>query len=194
MGGIVAEIWRYPVKSMRGERLRGTPVTAAGLPGDRRWAHVDGRGFPVTGRRDPRLVATESRRRADFPYEVVEDPAGIFDVAPLLLVNLASLAALARDAGGAIDHRRFRANVYLRGLEPDAERAWIGGRLRLGSALVEAVMPCERCVMITIDPDTAEPAPDLLRVLTVTRANLMGVYCRVLEPGRVALGDLCEPA
>jgi len=38
----VVEIWRYPVKSMAGERLESCMVTQHGLEGDRRWAFVDG--------------------------------------------------------------------------------------------------------------------------------------------------------
>jgi hypothetical protein len=39
--GRVAEIWRYPVKSMGGERVPSAMLTAAGIPGDRGWALYD---------------------------------------------------------------------------------------------------------------------------------------------------------
>ncbi|HAC44902.1 MAG TPA: Fe-S protein, partial [Chloroflexi bacterium] len=52
MHGTVAEIWRYPVKSMAGERLESCLVAETGLEGDRRWALVDGQanraGKPLT--------------------------------------------------------------------------------------------------------------------------------------------------
>ena len=48
---------------------------------------------------------------------------------------------------------------------------------------------CERCVVITKDPDTTATTPALLRVLTQTQETCMGVYCRVTRPGRVAAGD-----
>lgn len=189
---VVAELWRYPVKSMRGERLAETPVAPSGFPGDRRLALTSG-GRLVTARHDRRLLNQPPSRRPDFPYAVVEEPAGIFDHHPLLLVNLASVAALAAIAGREVDHRRFRANVYLDGAAADEERRWPGRRLRLGSALLEAMELCERCVVATLHPDTLEEAPDLLRVMLAARGGMMGVYCRVVEPGYVVTGDECEP-
>lgn len=188
---MVAELWRYPVKSMRGERLAETPVTTSGFPGDRRLAFAGGDRL-VTARHDRRLLGQPSSRRGGFPYALVEEPAGVFDHHPLLLVSLASVAALASLAGREVDHRRFRANVYLDGLAAEEERRWPGRRLRLGSALLQAVELCERCVVATVHPDTLEEAPDLLRVLVAARGGMLGVYCRVLEPGSVATGDGCE--
>ena len=189
---VVAELWRYPVKSMRGERLAETPVAMSGFPGDRRLALASGDRL-VTARHDRRLLNQPSTRRGDFADDVIEEPAGVFDHHPLLLVSLAGVAALARIAGREVDHRRFRANVYLDGLAPEEERRWPGRRLRLGSALLHAVELCERCVVATLHPDTLEEAPDLLRVLMAARGGMLGVYCRVVEPGSVATGDACEP-
>ena len=176
---------------MRGERLPETPVVTGGIPGDRRWAFArDGR--LVTARQDPGLVARPASSRDELPYELVEDPAGLFDVAPLHLVNLASVAWLARVAHREVDHRRFRANVYLDGPLADEERHWPGRLLRLGSALVRVTERCERCVISTLHPDTGEAAAELLRVLTAARGATFGVYCEVIEPGYVAAGDACE--
>jgi uncharacterized protein YcbX len=177
---------------MRGERLPETPVAMTGIPGDR--VRALGRaGGLVTARHDRGLLNQPASRAADLPYEVIEDAAGIFDVHPLLLVGLESVAALARIAGREVDHRRFRANVYLRGLAADEERRWPGRRLRLGTALLEAVEPCQRCVVATLHPDTLEAAPDLLRVIEAARGGVLGVYCRVVEPGHVVPGDACAP-
>lgn len=176
---------------MRGERLPETPVAMSGIPGDRRWALARGDRL-VTARHDRSLLNQPASRRGDLPYELVEDPAGIFDQHPLLLVGLASVAALGRLAGREVDHRRFRANAYLEGLAADEERWWPRRRLRLGTALLQAVAPCERCVVATLHPDTLEEAPELLRVLAMERGGMLGVYCRVVEPGYAVAGDLCE--
>jgi MOSC domain-containing protein YiiM len=48
-------------------------------------------------------------------------------------------------------------------------------------------------VVITHDPDTTVTSPALLRVLTQTSEANMGVYCRVVRPGVVAVGDLAGP-
>jgi uncharacterized protein YcbX len=108
-------------------------------------------------------------------------------------VNLATVAAFAREAGVDIDRRRFRANLYVEGLEPEEEVQWVGRRIMAGSAVLEVVKRCERCVVITRDPETTIATPELLRVLTQSSETCMGVYCRVLTPGAVAVGDLCGP-
>ena len=88
-----------------------------------------------------------------------------------------------------VDHRRFRANLYVEGFEPEEEIAWVGRRVHVGDAELEVVSRCERCVVITRDPDTTTTTPELLRLLTATAETCMGVYCRVTRPGCVAAGD-----
>ena len=112
-----------------------------------------------------------------------------FDDSPVLLVNLATVAAFGLQAGMHVDHRRFRANLYVDGLAPDEEIAWVGRLVQAGDAELEVVSRCERCVIITRDPDTTSATPELLRLLTETAETCMGVYCRVTRPGRVAAGD-----
>jgi uncharacterized protein YcbX len=124
----------------------------------------------------------------------LRDAAGInFDDSPVLLVNLATVAAFELSAGVEIDRRRFRANLYVEGVEPQAELGWLGQRIVAGEAELEVVSRCERCAVITRDPDTTEASPGLLRVLTETSDTCMGVYCRVTRPGIVAMGDCCGP-
>jgi hypothetical protein len=218
--GSVAEVWRYPVKSMAGERLDGCEVAETGLVGDRRWALIDGTpnrvGKPLTIREADQLMRYRARF-ADGRAEVVtprgevaimdgslvsrlasETSRGLtlreleganFDDSPILVVNLATVAAFGVEAGMEVDHRRFRANLYVSGLAPEEELAWIGRHVTVGGAELEVVSRCERCVVITKDPDTFATTPELLRVLTQTRGTCMGVYCRVIRPGRVATGD-----
>jgi uncharacterized protein YcbX len=124
----------------------------------------------------------------------LRDLAGAnFDDSPVLVVNLATVASFAHAAGVAIDHRRFRANLYVDGLEEEEELGWIGRRLQAGSAELEVVKRCERCVVITLDPDSTDATPALLRVLTTTSDTCMGVYCRVIRAGQVSVGDRCWP-
>ena len=53
----VVELWRYPVKSLQGERVEPATVQADGLAGDRRWGIRDeATGRVLTGRREPRLL------------------------------------------------------------------------------------------------------------------------------------------
>ena len=220
----VTEVWRYPVKSMGGERLDACLITDRGLEGDRRWALVDGvanrAGKLLSIRQDERLM-TYRARLSDHGVDVItpdgelrrlddqlvaalaeqtarpltlRDLAGAnFDDSPVLVVNLASLAAFGLEAGVPIDRRRFRANLYLDGLEPEQELLWLGRRVRAGDAELEVIKRCDRCVVITRDPDTTTASPELLRILTDTHETCMGLYCEVVRPGRVAVGDLCGP-
>ena len=220
----VTDVWRYPVKSMGGERLDACLITDRGLEGDRRWALVDGvanrAGKLLSIRQDERLM-TYRARLSDHGVDVItpdgelrrlddqlvaalaeqtarpltlRDLAGAnFDDSPVLVVNLASLAAFGLEAGVPIDRRRFRANLYLDGLEPEEELLWLGRRVRAGDAELEVIKRCDRCVVITRDPDTTTASPELLRILTDTHETCMGLYCGVVRPGRVAVGDLCGP-
>ncbi|OLC26042.1 MAG: hypothetical protein AUJ02_10335 [Chloroflexi bacterium 13_1_40CM_3_65_12] len=224
MTGTVAEIWRYPVKSMAGERLDSCLIAATGLHGDRRWALVDGTpnraGKLLTNTQDARLMTYHARLEngqvavttpsgesrpldddlvADLAARTsrllqLRDTAGFnFDDSPVLVVNLAAVAALELAAGVDIDRRRFRANLYLDGLEPEEELRWLGRRIGAGDAELEVISRCERCVVITRHPDTTEASPELLRILTHTSETCMGVYCRVTRPGTAAVGDACGP-
>ena len=68
----VAELWRYPVKSLQGERLAEAAVDALGIAGDRRWALFDrGTGLGLTARRVPELLFGSARIRGDGAVEVV---------------------------------------------------------------------------------------------------------------------------
>jgi uncharacterized protein len=216
----VVEVWRYPVKSMAGERIDSCPVTAAGLEGDRRWALVDGTpnraGKLLTIREEEGLMRYQARLdggsvevvapdgetlrldagvvsriagEASRPLTLRELEGANFDDSPVLVVNLATVSAFGLRAGVPVDHRRFRANLYVDGLAPDEEVDWLGRRLQVGEVELEAVKRCERCVVITRDPDTTVTTPALLRVLTESYETYMGVYCQVTRPGRVAVGD-----
>jgi uncharacterized protein len=68
----VLELWRYPVKSLQGERLAETAIDALGIAGDRRWALFDrDTGLGLTARRVPELLFGASRLRVDGGVEVV---------------------------------------------------------------------------------------------------------------------------
>ncbi|MDX6554446.1 MAG: uncharacterized protein QOD86_641 [Miltoncostaeaceae bacterium] len=55
--GTVAELWRYPVKSMRGERVPSAPAGEQGLAGDRHWAAIDAETGKVVSAKRPSLWA-----------------------------------------------------------------------------------------------------------------------------------------
>jgi uncharacterized protein YcbX len=54
----VLELWRYPVKSLQGERLASAEIGPEGIAGDRQWALFDvATGFGLTARRVPDLLS-----------------------------------------------------------------------------------------------------------------------------------------
>ena len=216
----VKEIWRYPVKSMAGERLEACVITDHGVLGDRRWAFIDrsanrdGKWFNIKQHASLmtyrarltdeglEVVAPDGRRVAldrdlvrrfekesGRPIELRELEGWNFDDSHVLIVNLGSVEAFSLEAGVPIDARRFRANLYVDGLEPEEELRWLGRVIRAGEAELEVTDRCERCKVITMDPDTTEATPDLLRLLVELHDERFGVYCRVVKPGRVVVGN-----
>jgi uncharacterized protein len=202
----VAELWRYPVKSLRGERLDRAEVLREGLAGDRLTRVLAADGSRVTARTAPGLLGlTASLDATGAPVvegepwngrtasELVAERAGAgatlaplgrhFDAAPVLVVTDGAVAALGED------RRRFRANVVVAGVAGHAEREWIGRRLALGSAELLVRERCERCLVTTIDPDTLEIRPEVLARINAELEGTMGVYCEVAVPGTVGVGD-----
>jgi uncharacterized protein YcbX len=248
----VAEIWRYPVKSMRGERLAAAEVEADGLVGDRILAVYDdadasfasakgvrhfGALLRYTARHladgaveiefpdgarvrsdaadvDARLAAALGRTHAltprgvervrwysfDTPRRRAADPgrptSGRFvDSSHVHLLTRATLASLGD--GLAEAPARFRPNLVLdTDLGGYPEDAWVGRTLRVGSARLEVVERCARCVMPTLPQPDLEHDPGVRRRLIGRHDDTAGVLAAVLEPGWIAEGDavVLEPA
>lgn len=107
----------------------------------------------------------------------------------LSLLNLASVRALERIAGRALDPRRFRANVYLDGLPAFAELSWVGRRIRLGDCEVEVIRPTGRCQATSANPSTGERDIELPSVLTRAFGHPnLGVYARLVRPAQLRAG------
>jgi uncharacterized protein YcbX len=207
----VAELWRYPVKSMRGERLAVAEVRDDGVEGDRLVHVVDASGALLTGRTQPRLLDLSATLgpegalvdgapwRSPGVARAVEAAAGEgarlvaaeadghrFDETPLLVAT----DGMAESFG--IDRRRLRPNIVVGGVEGMAERGWEGRRMRVGEAVIVLDHLCVRCVMTTFDPDTIEQDANVLRRINAELGGRAALNCRVERPGRVAVGDPAE--
>ncbi|HET8669809.1 MAG TPA: hypothetical protein VFM05_04040, partial [Candidatus Saccharimonadales bacterium] len=69
----------------------------------------------------------------------------------------------------------------------------VGRRLRIGSKATIMVLERDpRCKMISLDPDTSEHNPDVLRKVARAHDNFAGVYCAVLVEGLLRKGDSIE--
>ncbi|UQZ83826.1 MOSC domain protein [Paenibacillus konkukensis] len=113
------------------------------------------------------------------------------DTSSILLVTESSVNALAEQWKQPLDERRFRPNLVISLYEdiPYAESAWVGRNLSIGPATVRVDMPCERCTMITIHPETLEKDKSLLRLIHQERQLMFGVYASVQGTGTIAVGD-----
>jgi len=88
------------------------------------------------------------------------------------------------------DQRRFRMNFVVDiGDEPFAENAWAGKAVTVGGATIAVHEPDRRCQMITLDPETGESTPAVLKKAGELNNVCAGMYCSVLVEGRVSLGD-----
>ena len=202
----VAQIWRYSVKSLRGERLEVVDVLADGLRGDRATQVEDHTGARMTGRTAKRLLGLQSGLASSGEPSVnghawdskqalrlVRDAAGPgaslaplgrhFDDRSILVATDGALDAL------GVDYRRLRPNIVIEGVEGLAENEWVGRRLRLGEVELDVVDRCVRCVMTTIDPDTLEVDPSVLRRINDEFDTKMCVLCEVATPGELQVGD-----
>lgn len=256
--GKVDSLWRYPVKSMRGEDLNEAFVGFSGFYGDRIFAFTSSAapaGFPFfTGREQSAMLLFRPRFRdptsATVPKNLaaadgiapgltpvyadsdelavdvetpsgevlaVDDPAlmlklreglgdahaltllrsdrSMTDCRPISLFSVQTVRKLGEEIGGDVDKRRFRANMYV-----DLETAggfgednFVGKSLRIGSRATISVLKRDaRCKMVTLDPDTGESSPEVLRTIDKAHEGMAGVYGAVLVEGTVRTGDAVE--
>jgi len=256
MIGKVDSLWRYPVKSMRGEELDEAFAGYSGIYGDRLFAFrsaANHKGFPYLTAREQRrllqyrprfrypekaarpinLIEAESKNAnplsADLAELVVDvetpdgetlaigDPAliemlradidqkhevtlmqsqrAMTDCRPVSIFSLQSAQQLAEETGTPVDKRRFRANVYvdLASSKGFAENELVGRSLRIGPKVVITILERDaRCVVITLDPDTGEQAPAILKKVAQAHDGMAGVYGAVLVEGMLHKGDSVE--
>lgn len=272
MGNRVGEIqslWRYPVRSMRGEKLDSAEITSCGVVGDRCYGIVDvekgcgaessyvplrwaglleasaafnaeprvGAAPPAISIRfddgsqmtsdDPDLAAWLSDRLghaaalwcdldadgasvaggkaettgAAQSIDEKPEPGGAltwgYDRAPIHLVTTASLrVATAIHTQGAFVPARFRPNIVLdtgAGANGFVESDWMGRTLALGPELrLEVSEPCERCSVPTLPQGELKRDPKILSTVSAHNNTNMGVYARVVQPGRLRQGDSVE--
>jgi MOSC domain-containing protein len=254
--GKVDSVWRYPVKSMRGEELDEAFAGYSGIYGDRVFAFrsaASPKGFPYLTAREQRkllqyrprfrypdkaarpinLVEAESKganpllaNLAELAVDVetpdgnklaIDEPAlidmlradidpkhtltlmqsqrAMTDCLPVSIFSLQSVQQLAEETGVRLDKRRFRANIYvdLTSAEGFAENELVGRSVRIGPKAIVAILERDsRCVIITLDPDTGEQTPVILKKVAQAHEGMAGVYGAVLVEGIMQKGDPVE--
>jgi len=147
-------------------------------------------------------LATEVGRRHGSPVEMMHLNRGIFDEASISVITSSTVSEVGRLAAQHPDVRRFRPNILIASVPsvPFGEDEWLGGVLSFGETngapAIAIVNRDERCSMVNFDPDSARPAPEVLRAIVRARDNKVGVYGTVIRPGRLAVGApiLFQPA
>jgi len=117
------------------------------------------------------------------------------DCRPFSMFSLQSARQLGEETGVPIDKRRFRANVYvdLASGEGFAENQFVGKSLRIGPKVVVTVLERDaRCMMITLDPDTTEKTPEILKKVAQAHEGMAGVYGAIMVEGMLHKGDSVE--
>ncbi len=256
--GKIESLWRYPVKSMRGERLREVFTGFSGIYCDRLFAFHNPQirpGLPYLTAREqtrmlrfrprfrvpeaavapPNLAAASSLGAGATPLYAepgalaleVETPSGttlaiddpalveelcaglsekpqltlrrseraLTDCRPVSLISLQSVARLGEETGTTVDQRRFRANLYL-DLTTSGdlnEDDLVGRTLCIGAKVSLAIVARDsRCMIITLDPDTGEKSPAILKTVAQKHGGYAGVYAVVLAEGMIREGDKVE--
>lgn len=203
----VAQLWRYPIKSLAGESLASATITPAGVDGDR-LVWVRGPEGIRTARRHHRLLGLHGTLRddgipcinglrwtSDEALALVRDAAGAdawleetdedsrFDVLPLLVVTDGAVEAFGRDV------RRLRPNIVVGGVEGVAEFDWPGSQLKIGDAVIDLDSRRARCPMTTVDPDTLVVDPGVLRDIGRRFDGRLALNAGVVRGGTITIGD-----
>jgi uncharacterized protein YcbX len=208
----VKELWRYPVKSLRGERVAEARITAEGIEGDRLVVVRGVHGRVLTSRTHPKLLGlTGSTDAAGVPLidghrwdspealALVQAATGQeaavvwhtegnkrFDILPLLVATDGAIAHM------GFDSRRFRPNILVGAVPGLTERGWQRKRLRVAEALLYMAQLRDRCVMTTYDPDTLQQDPTVLRRVVDELDGSMALDTSVVSGGVVREGDAVE--
>ena len=208
----IAGLWRYPVKTLAGEQLETTTLDRDGVSGDRLVRVVGPEGVR-TSRRHSRLLGLHGSLGSDgqplinghawtstVALAMVKTAAGDdawleaadaderFDVLPLLVATDGAVQAFGRDV------RRLRPNILIGGVEGVTEVSWPEAFLRIGDVVIRLDSLRGRCPMTTVDPDTLERDPEVLRDIGRRFGGRLALNAEVIRGGKVRVGDRVELA
>lgn len=207
----VAQIWRYPVKSMGGEKITRAVVSSLGIEGDRVVHVKDARGHVITARSHHRLLGhhatlnesgepvvdgllwSDPKVRKDV-VDIVGPGAKLvrdesidrFDVLPLLVATDGAIVAFGHDG------QRLRPNLVIGGVEGLAERSWAGQCLRIGEVMIGIQDLRGRCIMTTFDPDSLKQDRQVLTDIVRKFGGTLALNCYVIRGGEIRVGDAVE--
>lgn len=148
----------------------------------------EGRTFRVDDPEFARYLEQRSGRSLRLRFS----ERSMTDARPISILGLSTIRALSEETGIELDRRRFRENFYVdwRDARPFFEDELIGRELQIGeTVVVQVVKKNGRCVIIGLDPDTAQAAPQVFEHVSRKYAGCAGVYAAVLREGLVRPAD-----
>ena len=165
----VSELFRYPVKSLRGERLDAADLDEFGVVGDRRWMVVDREGRFLTQRELPQMSGVQAHHLAGG----------------LRLTHSADrdcIEVSVPSAGADIEVRVWRDLCHAR-LADSAAHSWLSAKLRFECRLV--FMPSDS--LRVVDPAYGEPGDrvafaDGFPLLLIGTGSLQSLNERLQQP------------
>ena len=204
----ITEIWRYPVKTMAGEKLQRARLGPLGIEGDRVVHVQNAMGRVITSRSHHRFLGHRGSLGPDGTVTVDDRPwhgqevaaevvnivgpgaklvyhegADRFDVLPLLVATDGAIEAFGHD------HRRLRPNIVIGGVQGLAEREWPGACLRVGKVLIGVQDLRLRCIMTSYHPDTLVQDKEIARGIYRRFEGKLALNCFVIQSGELVIGD-----
>jgi len=219
MALFIAGIWRYPVKSLAGEPISSAELDANGVPGDRLVRVMGPEGVRTSRRHykllglhgsldafgqalingipwvdDEALALVRGAAGGDAWLEATDDEAdggARFDILPLLVATDGAVSAFGRDV------RRLRPNILVGGVDGLDERTWPGADLVVGAhgangAIIHLDSLRGRCPMTTVDPDTLERDPEVLKDIGRRFGGQLALNADVRQSGLISVRDVVE--
>jgi hypothetical protein len=204
----VAGLWHFPLKTLAGVELLSTVVGRDGIAGDRlvrvmgpEGVRTSRRHYRLLGLRgtldpsgeplinghpwsSPEALALVRAAAGDDAWLERTDEGVRYDILPLLVATDGAVAAFGRDV------RRLRPNILVGGVAGLAERDWPGAELHFaGGAIVRLDSLRARCPMTTVDPDSLERDPEVLRDIGRRFGGYLALNAEVVRGGIVRVGE-----
>lgn len=133
----------------------------------------------------------KNSRPVDAKYKINDEHVSLADAYPFLIIGQSSLDDLNSRMNEALPMNRFRPNFVFTGGEPFEEDKW--REFTIGQNKFAGVKPCARCVLTTINQDTAEKGIEPLVALSKYRKNenkiLFGQNVIAIDHKTVSVGD-----
>jgi uncharacterized protein YcbX len=142
------------------------------------------------------VIMPESTERKLSPkYAVNNESVGFADAMPYLLIGQSALDDLNERLEKPVPMDRFRPNLVFAGGNPFEDDAW--DKVQVGDALFKITKPCARCVMTTVNQDTAEKGKEPLKTLasfrTFDHKVMFGQNMLLLQGDKIRVGDELIP-